>query len=132
MNIQLVSTMPYGNEAALRDFLLVHRLVHTQVDAAIAAKGGGALPNATLDSDSAATAWVAIMHGEPISEERQRALTDWMQLHANLHQDEYDRLDLGFAPDLSLSDFSQPRQFYDWMAAHAAVHDTLAAATGVV
>jgi hypothetical protein len=130
MNIDFVSQMTFGDERALHDFLLVHRFVHAAVGAALQQRGASGLASATIDSDAAATDWVALMHGEaPPS--GAHALADWLQLHANLHQAEYDALRAGQAPDLGSVDFSNPGQFYEWMAAHQAVHDQVGALAGV-
>ena len=132
MNLQLQALTPFGHVDGLKDFFFVHRLVHDQVDAVIAVKGQGNMPNATLDSQRALDAWVKLMQGEEADAQEQEALTDWLQLHANLHQAEYSALHLGVSPDLGVVDFAQESQYYDWQYAHSAVHDTLGQATGVV
>ena len=131
MNINLVSGMPFGDEQALLDFAFVHRLVHRAVGSALQAAGKGATPNATIDSDAAMRVWGALMRGDDVTPAQARPLVDWLQLHANLHQAEYDVLALGPVPDLSVVDFRDERQFYDWMFAHNIIHDTVGAASGV-
>jgi len=130
VNIQVQSQMFYGDEASLKDFFFVHRLVHLRVDQVINTAGGGSMPNATLDNDNALSTWVKQMRKEPLAEEEDRSLFDWLQLHANLHQFEYQALGLGTAPDFGVVDFSSQQQFDDWMFEHSAIHDTLNAATG--
>jgi tellurite resistance protein len=134
VNIDVVSTLSFGDRQGLQDFFFVHRLVHLQIDEVLAQRGSGSQPNATLDSQAALDAWLAAMaagaDGE-IDQNEQRALTDWLQLHANLHESEYLALKFGDAPDLSQADFRSPEQFYEWMYAHAALHDTLSAAIGL-
>lgn len=135
MNIQAQSQIGFGEEEPLRDFFFVHRLVHLQVDGVIVNAGGGSMPNATIDSERALEGWIAQMRrgrdpnmiAEPGAA---YALSDWLQLHDNLHQAEYAALRLGLAPALSEVDFTQQNQFYDWMYAHSAIHDTLDQATG--
>lgn len=132
MNIQLQSQMAYGDTTGLRDFFFVHHLVHQAVDAHIAAAGKGAMANAVLDSDSALDGWAAVMRkDESVPSGKASALTDWLHLHAALHQGEYSAFGLGIAPDLGVVDFSSERQFYDWMLAHREVHDTLNAAARI-
>ena len=130
MNIQPQSQMFFGDEASLKDFFFVHRLVHIAVDGVINAAGKGSMPNATLDSGRALDAWLNNMRGDMTTEEEKRALLDWLQLHANLHQYEYQALNLGTAPDLGVVDFSSKQQFDDWMFEHSAIHDALNSATG--
>lgn len=130
MNIQVQSQMNFGDENSLQDFFFVHRLVHIQVDGVIATNGGGSMPNSTIDSERALETWGGLMVEREIDDGGRAALLDWLQLHANLHQAEYSALQLGVAPELGVVDFAQQNQFYDWMYAHSAVHDTLDQATG--
>ena len=125
--------MRYGDRTSLLDFSLVHRLAHAQIDGVIASRGLGSMPDPTLDSGRVMEVWAQLMAPEAaLSTEAQRPLTDWLQLHANLHEAEYLALKLGDAPELSIVDFSNEKQFYDWMFAHAEVHDTLNQATGLL
>ena len=135
MNIQAQSQIEFGDEDGMHDFFFVHRLVHIQVDGAITRAGLGVPPNATIDSERALQGWLQQMRkgrnpDADVEPGAAYALTDWLQLHDNLHQSEYAALNLGEAPDLSVVDFSQENQFYDWMYAHSAIHDTLNQATG--
>lgn len=132
MNLQLQSQTPFGDTTGLKDFFFVHRLVHINADAAIAAMGLGNPPNAALDAQNALDAWAALMVDPQAANQRMRyALQDWLNLHNVLHQAEYAALNFGPAPDLSQVDFSKPEQYYDWMFAHSTVHDTLNAAVGI-
>lgn len=131
MNIQLQSQMLYGDEAGMKDFMFVHRLVHSAVDAYIASKTSGQMPNAALDSGAALDGWLSAMRQDEETKVNQDALQDWLKWHAALHQDEYSSLGLGYAPELGVVDFSKEQQFYDWMLAHSEVHDTLNQAAGV-
>jgi hypothetical protein len=133
VNIQIESQMFYGDEQALRSFFFVHYLVHKQVDSVIASRSLGSNANATIDSSRALDGLVQAMLKPPQRDEgAARALSDWLQLHADLHQAEYAALQLGLAPDLGVVRFEDESAFYDWMFAHAAVHDTLGAATGIL
>jgi len=131
MNIQPQSQTRFGDEAGIKDFFFWHRLAHIEIDRVITNAQAFSLPNATLDSQAAVDTWVRQMKADPnIGEEDKRALFDWLQLHATLHQNEYQALGLGQAPDLGVVDFSQQDQFDDWMYQHSAVHDALNTATG--
>lgn len=131
MNIDIQSTMRFGDEVGLKDFFFVHRLVHQGVDAVIATRGNGVMPNAAIDSTLALAAWLAFMRQDDVNDEERYALNDWLQLHDQLHQDEYAAFGLGQAPTLGSVDFSNDQQFYDWMFVHGAVHDTLNLAAGI-
>lgn len=129
MNIDFVSQMAFGDTQALKDFALVHRFVHSANCAAIQRKGLGATPAALVDATPAMDAWAALMrHDENVDAQ---PLVDWLQLHGNLHQAEYDAIGAGEAPDLTSVDFRSPEQFYDWMAAHQAIHDQVGQILGV-
>lgn len=131
MNIQAQSLMDFGDKAALLDFMLVHRLVHLQIDDYLVQQGKGSMPNPALDSGDVAEIWYRLMVSpNSLVAENLRPLTDWLELHGNLHQAEYAALNLGQAPELVNVDFRNKEQFYDWMYVHAAVHDTLNQATG--
>lgn len=123
VNIDVVSSMQFGDVVALRDFAFVHRLAHSDAAQAVAHRGGGSLPTATIDAAAAMDAWGALMVDGDATLSQRRAMADWLQLHANLHVAEWLALGLGQAPDLSQVDFSKPNQFYAWMADHAFVHD---------
>lgn len=127
-NIQVVSQMQFGDTNALHDFALAHRFAHAQIDAKIAALGGGAMPDVALDSDAAIAVWAAAMQGESVDAD---PLNDWLQLHGALHQAEYSALGLGYAPDLTTVDFRSQGQFYNWMFSHSIVHDTLDTRLGI-
>lgn len=129
MNIDLQSQMQFGDEQALRDLFLVHRLTHDAYAKAIVAKGGPSTPTGGLSNDAALAEWGALMKGDDVGSAA--ILRDWLELHQNLHQAEYSALGFGQLPDLANIDFSQASQFYDWMAGHADIHAVVGRATGV-
>lgn len=120
MDIDLQSQMNFGDEESLRDLFLVHRFVHDQYSAQIVAQGGLPTPTAGLSSEIALADWVVTMKGD--SPGLMPALGDWLQLHQNLHQAEFQAVNTGFLPDLVDVDFSDQQQFYDWMELHRALH----------
>jgi hypothetical protein len=133
MNIDLDSQMRYGDTEGLRNFLLHHQQIHSQIQTAIFARTGALLPS-LLPSSAAEDAWIAVMRstvsGQPAPSPH--ALIDWLQFHSDLHNQEYSALGQGQAPDLSVADFSKPDQFEDWMYAHQQLHDQLATFLGIV
>jgi hypothetical protein len=129
VSIRIFTDMPYGNAQALRDFAFAHRLEHIAIDNKIAQLGRGSMPNATLDSEGAMSAWISLMDDDVGVADS--ALLDWLKWHSALHQAEYEALNLGYAPELDVVHFEDENQFYDWMSVHASVHDVLLTATGV-
>ena len=129
MNIDVQSQMQYGDEGALRDLFLVHSLVHDEYAKAIATKRGTPTPTGGMRSNYALDEWAAVMRKEiPAGA---AILADWLQLHNNLHQAEYEALGFGLSPDLSEPDFTDESQFYDWMFAHNQIHLLVGKALGV-
>jgi hypothetical protein len=124
MNLDLVSSFPFGDGTALRAFLLIHRFVHGAEAAALTARFN--VPSSTfgIGGSQAEEAWIEMMQA---GERRATPapLKDWLQLHADLHVQAYSLLGSApsTAPDLSVVDFSSPEEFYDWMQAHQEIHD---------
>jgi hypothetical protein len=123
MRIDLSSSIVFGDPVGLRAFLMDHVFVHEQESQALQALTGETFSTIGLLSQQADDAWVGLM------ERRQRPtpqpLTDWLQLHALMHDQIYEAIagEGTVAPDLSVVDFSQEAQFYDWMFAHQSMHD---------
>jgi hypothetical protein len=123
MNIDFSASFAFGNEQALRSFLLDHAVVHEQTAAALTQRYGGGYSTAGLLSNMAEDAWVEQMRlrrGRPA-----KALVDWLQIHYYVHNITYQRIGgTGTnAPDISEADFTKPALFYDWMLTHQSMHD---------
>ena len=129
MNIGLQSQMLFGDEQSLRDFFLVHRMVHDAYSKAIIAKGGPVMPTGGLSNEFALKEWGALMRGADIG--KAAVLRDWLELHQNLHHAAYAAVGFGLLPDLVDTDFAQEDQFYDWMFGHEAIHALIGQAVGV-
>jgi hypothetical protein len=125
MNIDLDSQFQFGDAAGLKMFMLTHKFVHDQIALFAQAKYGSSFSGYGLMSPFAEAAWEELMKGER-TENIPPALQDWLQLHAILHDEEY-ALIVGVSsigqPDLSLVNFSDQQQFYDWMYVHQQLHD---------
>jgi hypothetical protein len=124
MNLDAASQTPFGDADGLRQFMLDHKFVHEQTAAAISSTQGISFGTYGVGSEAAEEEWVAMMQAG----KRQRsppALTDWLQLHSNIHQAEFSALNQPVLAQVDLSevDFSSPTQFYDWMYAHQVIHD---------
>lgn len=134
MNIDLASATEYGDAQGLRQFMLDHRFVHAQTAFAVVTQFNVSLPSIGLSSSAAEDAWIALMEAGQRGEHQVTplALTDWLNLHSQLHQYEYEVIAPSIsAPDLSTVDFSKADQFYDWMQAHQQIHDSISQALGI-
>jgi hypothetical protein len=123
MNIDLVSTLDFSDTDGLLHFLNDHRFVHDQESTYLTAQFGGQFPTFGLFSSIAEDNWIQLMRTRqgPVP----RALQDWLQIHASIHNQTYQAIagEGTVAPDLSVVDFSKPDQFYDWMYVHQQMHD---------
>lgn len=123
MNLDLQSSMAFGDASGLRTYMLDHQMVHEQTANALSLKFGGSFSAFGVSSVIAEDAWIEVMQNRkgPMPQ----ALLDWLQIHAVIHDQTYQLLGgTGtVAPDLSVADFSQPQQFYDWIYVHQQMHD---------
>lgn len=131
MSIDLDSQFPFGDEEGLKNFFLVHRFSHESYETKLQTLYGASFLTLGLSSEAAEEAWAALMRdkkGPPAPE-----VLDWLQMHAALHTAEYALIggSGNIPPDLSIVDFSDERQFYDWMQAHQEMHDYTDSQLGV-
>lgn len=123
MNLDIASSIDFGDSDGLLHFFNDHRFVHEEESIALTAKYGGVFSTFGLFSSLAEDAWINLMRtrqGPP-----PQALIDWLQVHAFIHDQTYAALAGSgtTAPDLSVVDFSKEDQFYDWMYVHQQMHD---------
>lgn len=128
MNIDLSASTGFNDPQGLKNFLLVHRFVHLETANALSAKFHIPVSTFGIDSQLAEDAWLQSMDAGAKGQKLQRvptSLQDWLNVHANMHNQTYTLLGQTptVAPDLSLADFSQADQFYDWMYVHQEMHD---------
>ena len=123
MNLDLHSQLAFGDSTGLQAFFLLHRFVHEQEARALSDTYGGAFSTFGLSSQVAEGEWASLMRAEP-RQPIPAALSDWLRFHAAIHNITFQTIQSGgVAPDLSVTDFSQPTQFYDWMFVHTQMHD---------
>ena len=124
MNLDFSSQLAFGDIEGLRNFLLLHRLVHDQEAAALTAKFQTPVSTFGVMDEAAEADWTRLMKSEP-GTKASRALVNWLYLHAQIHDQSYALLNgaTTVAPDLSQVDFSTPSQFNDWMFVHQQMHD---------
>lgn len=132
MNIDLASQLAFGDIDGLRNFFLLHRLVHDAEATAFTAKYHVSFSTFAVDSAAAVEAWSRLMKSEKGTKAPQ-SLIDWLFLHAQIHTQAYSLLagSPTTAPDLSQVDFSSPEQFNDWMYVHQQMHDFEQSSLGI-
>jgi hypothetical protein len=125
MNIDLASTINFGDIQGLRNFWIVHSFVHLAEATAFTQKYGVPFSSALIDSAGAEDAWTQVTQAGKPGQPVPPVLRDWLQNHAQNHINAYTLLGQSptDAPDLSQVDFSSPDQFYDWLYVHQQMHD---------
>lgn len=128
MNIDLAANTGFNDRQGLQNFFLVHRFVHDQTASALTARFGIPVTTFGVSGQAALDAWLEAMQKGARGEKTGKvpaALQDWLNLHADMHNQSYTLLGQSptVAPDLSEVDFSSPEEFYDWMQSHQAMHD---------
>lgn len=133
MNIDLVSSLNFNDANALRDFMLVHRLVHDETAAKLTSVYGVPQSSFGISSRAMEDAWIELMNGSSQRGTTPFTVRDWLNNHNQIHFNTF--LLLGGQPsgatDLSVVDFSSAEQFYDWMSVHQEVHDFEYASLGL-
>lgn len=128
MNIDLSANTGFNDRDGLKNFLLVHRFVHEAEATALQAKFGVQCSTFGIDSQIAEDAWLEAMSLGAQGQKQANvppALQDWLNVHADIHNQSYTLLGQTptVAPDLSMADFSSAAGFYDWMFVHQEMHD---------
>jgi hypothetical protein len=123
VNLNIASTMNFGDDNALRHFFLDHYMVHLDTARAVSAKQGTAYGTIGLQDTLAEDAWIALMREE--TQVTADALHNWLILHNSIHQGTDAVITPGGldAPDLSVVNFAKQDQFYDWMYVHQELHN---------
>lgn len=111
-DMSLYSTIPFGDESAMKDFLLSNSQSHSQVADALEKMGSP----------------VSI---SPIADTGDNMET-WLDLHNQIHQNEFLQLGLVGLPDLSDVDLKNEQEFHDWNELHVLAHQTVNQYLGLV
>jgi hypothetical protein len=125
VNIDLASTINFGDIPGLRNFWIVHTLIHNAEATAITQKYSQPFSSFGIDSAGAEDAWTQLTQAGKPGQPVPPVLRDWLANHAQIHTNTYSLLGQSptEAPDLSQVDFSSPDQFYDWFYVHQQMHD---------
>lgn len=103
----------FGDHDAMRNFLLVHKLSHTQIVTYFQNHGLASLE--ALPED------VGLDHDPP----------SWLQVHDYIHHQIGAALNQQGVPDLQTVNLQNEDEFYDWMQVHGELHDAINAITGL-
>jgi hypothetical protein len=133
MNIDLSATTGFGDESGMKNFFLVHRFIHDQTAAALTAKFHVAASSFGIFDSKADDEWLNLMKNAKPGTTPPPSLRNWLKIHADIHVATYTLLGQTptTAPDLSLVDFGDQEQFYDWMFVHQSMHDFEQASLGL-
>lgn len=133
MIIDLSATTSFGDDSGMKNFFLVHRFIHDQTAAALTAKFNVAASSFGIFDSNADTEWLKLMKDAKAGTTPPPALRNWLQVHADIHVANYVLLGQTptTAPDLSVVDFGDQEQFYDWMYVHQQMHDFEQASLGL-
>lgn len=123
MNLDFIGTFDFGDEGALRYFLFAHQLAHDQEVAAVSEQYGVSVGTYNTGGETVIDSWAAMMRND--IEGIPHDMADWLAGHNDSHVAILSYLSQAGSVqvDLSVVDFHDPTQFYDWMQAHLLMHD---------
>lgn len=132
MNIDFYGMFNFGDEDAVKVFVLAHQMTHDAENRAIFEQYGQNITTYEVGGQEIVAPWIAIMRKEVDS--TPAALTDWLEMHNNAHQ-----AILAVLPpavglptvDLSLANFADENQMYEWLMLHQQIHSYEQQALGV-
>lgn len=110
MDMTIFTDVPFGNRDAFDDFLFANSQAHHDIAAKLE-QSGKAIDSFPLTEV-----------GDP---------KDWLAVHNDMHQQEFNSLGLTGLPDLSEFDLADRKQYDDFMYLHAAAHQTVNNALGL-
>lgn len=130
--LDVVSTMQYGDAAAMRSFFNSHNIVH-QLYASKIVTASVAVPLFDVSDQGALEDLTDMMERVQREEEAVQGdrINNWLNMHMDLHRGEMAALSLGDPLDISAVDFRNTQQFYDWLLTHQQMHDQEDAALGL-
>ena len=110
MDMSLFIDLPFGDENALRDFIMRNSLAHKEVAVKFFAQGKSvpAYPIDNIDD-----------------------LQDWLSSHNLIHQKELENLGSTQDYHLDQTDWNDEGQFREWLFMHALLHQSVNQALGI-
>jgi len=112
MDITIFTDTPFGDDAAMKDFLFSNSQAHSLVAKTLEGLG-------------------TVINSQPISD--MRSEKDWLLVHNEIHQEELAALGITQqSVDLSEVDLKDEAQYIEWMQQHAFMHQYVNDALGLV
>jgi len=112
VNMDTLSTVEYGNDDSLQEFLFENGLQH-KLFQEVFMDGGVTVPI------------------YPLIDAETNNLDDWLLAHQVEHQAFSSLLDLNNPFNMLDVDFNNESDFYDWLASHLYIHQQIASSLGL-
>jgi len=112
MNMDTLSSVEYGNDDSLQEFLFENGLQH-KLFQEVFMDGGVTVPI------------------YPLIDAKTDNLDDWLLAHQVEHQAFSSLLDLNNPFNMLDVDFNNESDFYDWLASHLYIHQQIASSLGL-
>ena len=112
MNMDTLSSVEYGNDDSLQEFLFENGLQH-KLFQEVFMDGGVTVPI------------------YPLIDAETNNLDDWLLAHQVEHQAFSSLLDLNNPFNMLDVDFNNESDFYDWLASHLYIHQQIASSLGL-
>jgi hypothetical protein len=110
-DLSIFTNNPIEDKGSMQDFLLANSLAHNQIATAMQQRGLAVISYPLTNIDSA---------------------INWLSDHTQIHENEFAQLGLVGLPNLEDVDFDEQQQYHDWQELHAAVHQAVSTALGLV
>ncbi|MBA0084031.1 MAG: hypothetical protein HRJ53_03460 [Acidobacteria bacterium Pan2503] len=125
MNMDFYGYFEFGDADAVRQFVVAHYFTHEAEATALAAQFGRSPGTFNVSGMNIVDEWIGVMDGT--IEETPRALNDWLEAHNDNHQSMAEIMGTSVANitgpvDLSIADFSNAEQLYEWLTLHQQMH----------
>lgn len=112
MNMDSLSTVEYGNDDALQEFLFENAMQHKLFQQVF------------MDNDISVPVY-------PLMDAEIKNLDDWLLAHQVEHQFFASELGLNNPFNMLDVDFNNESDFYDWVASHLYIHQQIVASLGL-
>lgn len=132
MNIDFYGLFNFGDEDAVKYFVLAHQFTHEIEHKAVKDQFGLDVVSYDVGGISVVDPWIMMMRRQ--TQGIPTAMSDWLLSHNNAHQQILGALPVSVGlpmTDLSLVNFSDPWQLYEWLTLHQQMHDYEQQALGV-
>ena len=134
-NLDVFGYFEFGDVLAVPQFAMAHYFAHDAESNAIAAQYGQTIGTYNVDGQDIVWDWIGLMDGSV--DHMTAAMYDWLEAHNDNHQamlvvlGNQNISTVTGEVDLSLADFSDPTQLYDWLTLHIQLHQYEQAALGL-